>query len=384
MSPQRSAAARLASGLGRVLLGPWPLYPRAIALLVAYGMLIRAIVRALSQGVEGRPWLGLLAPNLVTMALVALVAWGGAKVLPKVADRVVPPAADTGGRVRYAALIVLESLVVAGALVALVRGFLPDHHSPVQPGVLPVALFSALMVLVTVAFANGVAGLVLERFRREEELVRAERSLQLAAEERVRAETARYLHDDVQTALLRASLRLVPLLDRAGSRDDRELLCSAIAEIDAIRDEGVRNVGRRLAPPLASTGLLVALHELGSSYEGVMHVEVAFDDAAAERFRIVDEDDRVALAVYRLTEQALQNALKHGGAAGAHVGVSVPSAHEAVVVVEADGAPPARERMAGNGTAIINAWLDDIGGSWSLDSAGDGGSCFRASLALRP
>jgi glucose-6-phosphate-specific signal transduction histidine kinase len=204
--------------------------------------------------------------------------------------------------------------------------------------------------------------------------------MQLAAEERVRSETARYLHDDVQTALLRASLRLVPLVERTENPDDQELLRATIAEIDNVRDEGVRNVGRRLAPPLASTGLIVALNELAAFYDGVMIVEVEFDPAAAERLRMVTDDDRVALAAYRLAEQALQNALKHGHASWARVVLNLRDRPQLELIVEADGDAPARNRVAGNGTAIINAWLDDVGGQWGLLPADGGGSRFRATL----
>jgi signal transduction histidine kinase len=370
--------ARLSGGLAHVLVGPWPLYPRAIAALIAYGMLIRAIVRALSQGIEGKPWVQLLLPNLVTVAVVAAVAWGGAVALCRICSSSGRPR----GQGRYLVAILLETLLITLALVAMVRFLLRDGHTPVQPGVVPVAAFSAIMILVTVAFANGVTGFVLERFRREEDLLRAERTMQLAAEERVRAETARYLHDDVQTALLRASLRLVPLVASIEDAEARDALRAAITEIDAVRDDGVRNVGRRLAPPLGSTGLIVALHELAGSYAGVMAVDVEFDDDAAARFRIVEEDDRIALALYRLVEQALQNALKHGGAGWAHVAIEMPAEHHVALTVEADGAAPSSTRVAGNGTAIINAWLGDVGGTWSLDAGEAGGSRFRAAIAL--
>jgi signal transduction histidine kinase len=371
--PHRSGVpGGIAGGLGRVLLGPWPIYPTAIAALVVYGMLIRAIVRALSQGVDGKPWVELLLPNLVTVVVVAVVAWGGAKVLARLLKG--------GTRSRYVVFILLESLLVTASLVLMVRRVFPDGHSPVQPGVPPVAVLSLLMVLVTVAFANGVTGFVLDRFRREEELVRAERTMQLAAEENVRAETARYLHDEVQTALLRASLRLVPLAQRADDPADQDALRTAIAEIDAVRSEGVRVIGRRLAPPLSSTGLIVAMSELAASYDGVMAVDVDFDVAAAERFRIVADDDRAALALYRITEQVLQNALKHGRATQARVDVQLSSGSTVLLNIAADGAAPAAGAAPGNGTAIINAWLDDVGGQWGLLPADGGGSRFRATL----
>ena len=375
MPRRQGVPAGMSGGLGRVLFGPWPIYPKAIAALVVYGLLIRAIVRSLSQGVDGKPWVELFLPNLVTVAVVAVVAWGGAKLLSRLVAG--------GGRGRYVVVILLECLLITASLVVMVRRLFPDGHSPVQPGVLPVALFSLVIVVVTVAFANGITGFALERFRREEELVRAERTMQLAAEENVRAETARYLHDEVQTALLRASLRLAPLVQETDDPTDQETLRAAIAEIDAVRSEGVRVIGRRLAPPLSSTGLIVAMSELAASYDGVMAIDIDFDAAAAERFRIVADDDSVALALYRITEQALQNALKHGNAKQARISVELADGAAVQLTIGADGTAPRPGASPGNGTAIINAWLDDVGGQWSLTPSDDGGSRFRATVGSK-
>jgi signal transduction histidine kinase len=366
------------TSLRRLLLGPWPIYPRAVAVLVAYGMLIRAIVRTMSPGVGGVHWVHLVLPNLITTVAVAAAAWAGAMLLRQVLDR---PGAKRTSR-RYVVFVLLESLIITAALVVLVRRLLPDGHTPLQPGVIPVAVLSASFVILTVAFGNGITGLVLQRFRREEELVRGERTMQLAAEERVRSEAARYLHDDVQTALLRASLRLVPLVARTSDSADQELLRTTIAEIDSVRSEGVRFMGRRLAPPLASTGLIVAMSELATSFNGVMAVDVDFDAATAGRFRIVSGDDHVALALYRISEQVLQNAIKHGRATHAQVSVTQSSGAEVLLSIDVDGAPPAKV-APGNGTAIINAWLDDVGGQWGLLPADGGGARFRATLGSR-
>lgn len=387
MRRERGAVGRFGIGVVRVALGPWPLYPIAIAALAFYAMLVRAIVRVLSQGTDGVPYSELILPNLVAAAAVAGTALAAGRLLPPAIERIAPLHGRPGGRGRYAITVLGVGVAMTAALVVIVRGVLPDGHSPVQAGVGAVALTAAFMVLVTVVLANGIAGFVTGRFRREEklvaerlELVRGERTMQLAAEERVRAETARHLHDEVQSALLRASLRLVPLAARIEDPADRELLRAAIAEIDSVREEGVRNVGRLLAPPLSSTGLIVALGELADSYSGVMAVEVEFTAVAADRYRVVQEDDRTALAAYRLVEQALQNALKHGTATRALVAVGLSEEERTLLSVEADGAEPASVRLAGNGTAIINAWLDDVGGSWSLDPGSAGGSSFRAAL----
>ena len=387
MPHERGVVRPLLRGCGHVALGPWPFYPLAIAGLVLYAMVIRAVVRVLTQGTEGIAYPRLILPNLVVAVAVAAAAWAAGTLLPRLIERIAPLHGHPGGRGRYALTVFGVGVVMTVVLVGLVRRLLPDGHSPVQAGVSAVAISTAVVVLVTVILANGLAGCVTARFRREEALVaerlehvREERTMQLDAEERVRAEAARYLHDDVQTALLRASLRLVPLVARTADPADQALLRAAIAEIDTVRDEGVRNVGRRLSPPLSSTGLIVALSELATSYAGVMAVEVEFDAAASERFRIVAEDDRVALAAYRLAEQALQNALKHGRATHSRVMVTMPEGNQVTLLITADGLPPAGTGTTGNGTAIINAWLGDVGGTWSLDAGDDGGSRFWATI----
>jgi signal transduction histidine kinase len=196
----------------------------------------------------------------------------------------------------------------------------------------------------------------------------------------VRAEAARYLHDDVQSALLRASMRLQPLL-QADDAATREAAERTVEDIDRVREDGVRSIGRRLSPPLTSTGLIVALGELADQYAGVVDVEVAFDEAAAERFRMVGADDRTALALYRLAEQALQNALKHGRAQAARIEVALVGSG-ASIVVTADGGSPVAAPVAGEGTAIVNAWVDDLGGSWSLVAGTEGGSVFAAVIGV--
>ena len=58
----------------------------------------------------------------------------------------------------------------------------------------------------------------------------------------------------------------------------------------------------------------------------------------------------------------------------------MPDGTPATLLVTADGTAPARDRVAGNGTAIINAWLGDVGGTWALETAEGGGSRFRATI----
>jgi hypothetical protein len=60
--------------------------------------------------------------------------------------------------------------------------------------------------------------------------------------------------------------------------------------------------------------------------------------------------------------------------------VTMPEGNQVTLLITADGLPPAGTGTTGNGTAIINAWLGDVGGTWSLDAGDDGGSRFWATI----
>ena len=375
------------AGIAAVVLGPWPVYPGTIAVVATYGMLVRGTVRILNFAPETGTFTRMVLPNVATGILTVAVAVAGAVVVPRIAARIAPNRGVVGERVRYVATMLVVSAMLTAAITLGARVFFVDAFTTQVVPIWVITLTTVVVAIATVWSSNSFMGAVRDRLQRQEdviaeqlELVRSDRSRQLAAEEQVRAEAARYLHDDVQSALLRAAMRLQPLL-QADDAVTREAAERTVEEIDRVREDGVRTIGRRLSPPLSSTGLIVALRELADQYAGVVEVELAFDEAAAERFRMVRGDDRAALALYRLAEQALQNALKHGRAQTARIDVALVGTG-ASIVVTADGSPPVELPVAGEGTAIVNAWVDDLSGTWSLVAGTGGGSVFTAVIGV--
>ncbi|MFM8611827.1 MAG: sensor histidine kinase [Actinomycetota bacterium] len=375
---------RGAGGPLRILLGPWPLYPVAIMLTIVFSMLIRSLVRVQSQPVGAAPVSGMILPVLAVAAATIAAGLVALWLVPRALERAVPLRGRPTGRARYLLSLLLVCLAMALSLAAVRFGY-SDGGPPIQLSPILVTVNTVLVAIIAVFVTNGITGYAVDRLRRQEaviadqlELVRRERAGLLAAEERARAETARYLHDDMQSTLLRAALRLADL-ERELPGAQAERLRSAIDEVDRVREDGIRGASRRLAPPLASTGLIVALGELAASYADVMAVEVAVGAGAAERFRIVDEGDRVALAVYRVAEQGLQNALKHGGARAARVEVDCDAEVTVVRVVD-DGRGVTPDAVSGTGSAVISAWVDGLGGGWALHPGPDGGAVLEARL----
>lgn len=356
--------------VGRIALGPWPIYPRAILLIVLFSLIVRGGTRILSQPDGAAPVWHMALMIGVTTATCVIVTWGVASALERV---------RTGAsRGTYLATLLVISLSGSGTLIIL-RIVLPDGAVASRAPVPAVMVTTLVITFIAVFATNGLMGYTIDRLRRQEEAVRTERSLLLASEERVRSDTAHFLHDAMQSTLLRATMRLA-MLERQDLPDAvRQELRVVIDEIDDVREDGIRGAGRRLSPPLSSTGLIVAMGELVGTYDGTMAIAVAFDDAAAERFRRVGEDDRLALAVYRIVEQGLQNALKHGQARRVDVEIEAADGPIAVRVID-DGCGIAGSPAAGSGTAVISAWIDDVGGVWELRSGRGGGAVLEARL----
>ena len=241
-------------------------------------------------------------------------------------------------------------------------------------------ILSVPVIALVLFIGNGVLAAVRARLAQQETLlaerlamVRSERSLLLAAEEKVRAEASRTLHDDVQAALLRSVVRLEALRDRL-DEDDRALFDASIDEIETVREVRVRALGRVLAPNIDDIGLLQALEELAALYADVMPVTFDFPEQIAERFHPVGEQDETALALYRITEQVLLNALKHARATSVEVALTELLDGRVRLEITSDGVPPETDAEAGTGTATINAWLDAVGGWWDMGATSNGGT----------
>jgi PAS domain S-box-containing protein len=144
------------------------------------------------------------------------------------------------------------------------------------------------------------------------------RELIIEAEERLRRDIAEQLHGGVQTKLLLAWYQLVDCQRVLETDPGRAaaLLQGLGEDIDIIRERDVRQVSHRLHPSVIQVGLQPALEMLAEGYEGRMAVELRVD----ERLAALDDPlanclpEAVRLSVYRVVEEALANAQRHGRA----------------------------------------------------------------------
>lgn len=192
------------------------------------------------------------------------------------------------------------------------------------------------------------------------------------AQEAERRRLARELHDDFgqRTALL--GMRINRAIEQL-HKDPKEveaILENLSGEISQL-NLGLREVSHRLHPSiLEDLGLIPALRTLIAGFR---------DDGIDVSFSLPDEIPALtpdaATALYRIAQEALQNALKH--APGAPVHVSFGTQDKSVQLTIRDGGPGfdlTKARLSGGlGILNMNERARLVNGTFHLDSRpGDG------------
>jgi signal transduction histidine kinase len=240
----------------------------------------------------------------------------------------------------------------------------------------PMATPAGVVFSWLLAFALGVS---IARRRDEQRIAQGLLHRQAIAEERARI--ARELHDVVGhtvTLMLVQAGAARRMLDRDVAQS-RALLSSvestgrdALGELDRVlgilrQDEG-KGAGDG-EPGLNSLPALVA-----RMADAGMTVDVEADPATADLPR------SISLSAYRIVQEALTNALKHGHAPAARVAIR-RTAGALDVAVEDDGTGPGQGFSPGRGLLGIQERAAMFGGTVSYTSAG-GGFGIRAVLPL--
>jgi PAS domain S-box-containing protein len=149
---------------------------------------------------------------------------------------------------------------------------------------------------------------------------------------------------------------------------------AAAAKIVDLVNEAIhttRQLARGLLPVLSdSQGLMSALQESASEVEKLFHIECRFecDDP------VVNLDDTVATHLYRVAQEAVHNAIKHGRATRVVISLTA-GRDEAVLKVLDDGTgiPDVLPNQSGMGLRIMNYRAGMIGGSLRVERvAGNG------------
>ncbi|HYL61351.1 MAG TPA: sensor histidine kinase [Candidatus Methylomirabilis sp.] len=255
------------------------------------------------------------------------------------------------------------------------------------------ALESRLMWMVAVALIAGVlmslvsGGYILRLERqgrlRYQALARSRLELEglsarlVEAQEQERRSISRELHDEVGQTLGALLVEIGQLSKLAPAQD--EAARSQIAHIKSVAGSAVksiRDMALLLRPPmLDDLGLVPALEWQAReiSRRSEMEVEVHSENVSESL------SDETKVCVYRLVQEALNNAARHAAAKNAKVTVSQNSA-KITVQIKDDGRGFDPHRQRGMGILGMEERVKRLGGTLTLESSPGHGATVRAEL----
>jgi PAS domain S-box-containing protein len=177
----------------------------------------------------------------------------------------------------------------------------------------------------------GVSMDVTER-RRSEEESRFVSSKLITAQEDERKRIARDLHDDLNQRLALLSVQM-DVFSTGLQRPDgeaREVLDSMISQVKDLSTE-VHRLSYQLHPAkLDQLGLVIAARTFCREVSAQSRIPIQFEQQNIPRDLSAD----VALCLYRVTQEALQNSIRHSG--GAAIQVSLTAAAGQIQLIIAD------------------------------------------------
>lgn len=254
--------------------GPWPIRPLGVTISLAIFYLgVSSGITFLSQRADVQALPRYTMGTLATAALGGGVLWLWRRLAPRF---VLSP-------LGYAVTIVSAGTVAV--LFRFVSGLTPDIAFDQPPFVIVFAFIRAwLLILLTLAFLGiGERRLLFQADRAETALrIAREQQIQiLTADEGVREQTSRFLHDRVQARLIAACLELQSIA--ASSTHDSDRLRGVVDRLEQLRTSDVRRAARNLSPNLEEIDLLSALEALGAQYRPSMITQVDVDE-------VIDQD----------------------------------------------------------------------------------------------
>lgn len=234
------------------------------------------------------------------------------------------------------------------------------------------------LVLITFAVMHHSERAILSRLKYADQLVKkleSDRAELVKADEELRKQTSRFLHDRVQSDLMVVGMKLKSIAGKS-SDDVNETISLTIARLEKTRTSDLRNLVEVLAPNFEANSFAEALHILAEQYRSTMKISIAVDDASSNL------DPKVLLGAFRMVEQALLNSLVHGPASHVQVDMSTNQVGVTHLSVSDDGPGSASGLInSGVGTAVIDSWVSILNGVKNVESVPGHGYLISVEIA---
>ncbi|ROP56748.1 MULTISPECIES: sensor histidine kinase [unclassified Rathayibacter] len=346
----------------------------ALQAVFALGMLSQTV-----RGVESGPVVDVVVRVVVNIASIGLAVALVALLRPERRART--------GRLLVSAGIAAVVAVVRVGLQLIVGVYLPTALDALVVELVVGAVVVGLIVSFGFLLVDATRRVREKERERARVLLQAVDAVQALQQEelRVRREVAQGLHGRLQNTLVVLAAELRGLAATPPSAATAERLSGIASRLDELREQEVRAVSGALYPVDIEHGLVAAARDLLSRLPPEIAVDLdVHDDYPGLEERGVPIEQRVLLV--RLIEEALTNALKHGGARAVRLQLDVARGereHAVVIGLDDDGgglaAPPVL-----SGLERLSRQFAVYGGSIELaPSAALGGARLAGRLPLR-
>ena len=203
----------------------------------------------------------------------------------------------------------------------------------------------------------------------------------VAAQELERKRLARELHDETGQALTSILLALKPL-EQAVTGDEGRAAVASLRELVVSTLQDVRRLAVELRPSaLDDFGLVPALERLVETFREQTEMRVDFETSlGAERL-----PSEIETTLYRITQEALNNVVKHAGASRVSILLARREGSVAVVV-EDDGSgfdPGLTSGDGGLGLVGMRERVGLVGGRLRVESTPETGATLVAEVPVK-
>src|SRR3984893_13854508 len=223
-------------------------------------------------------------------------------------------------------------------------------------------------------FIHGVGFDITERKRLEEAI------LEISATEQRRI--AQDLHDGLGQHLTGIAFMSKVLEQKLSDKSLPEAGEAAkIVKMVNQAIENTRQLARGLHPVTAEPlGLMSALKKWASEVEELFHIRCSFQCAKP----LPIGDPNLATHLYRIAQEAVHNAIRHGKAKNILVGLSGRQGTGTLIIKDdGEGFPKNQVGQPGVGLSIMNYRADMVGGSVKVQPNEDGGITVTCVFAIR-
>jgi signal transduction histidine kinase len=214
---------------------------------------------------------------------------------------------------------------------------------------------------------------MMERERLEKEI--------LDVSEREQRRIGRDLHDSLCQHFTGTALACRVLEERLAARGAAE--ASDVENIIGLVEDGItmaRGLARGISPvDMEAEGLVAALHVLAANLTKISKVQCIFESDPA----VFIPDATTATHLYRITQEAVSNAMRHGKAGRIDINLSARN-QRMTLTVEDDGVGLREtwQSTSGLGTRIMAHRATMIGADFSIEPNPTGGTLVTCSLPV--